>query len=251
MKKLLLLSCLLITLLSCEDSKKASVKSNSKNKVYTLDKNNNSHSIKSTPEEKVISVVPSKKLEKKKYPKITQENAVAFLTEYGANNPETKVRISTIHGDIEIQLFKDTPLHRANFIYLVKQGYFNDTFFHRAVPNFIIQGGNSDTKSTPKKRRAIGSKYFLPYENSSNRIHKYGTVSGAKEYRDNPDKMSAPFEFFIFLGPLKSTSHLNGNYTIFGKVTNGMDIVEKIADLPADKRDWPLVNLYIKAQVIQ
>src|SRR5690606_10527429 len=64
------------------------------------------------------------------YPKITNENVVSFLTEYGKNNPETKVQISTPLGDIEIELYKDTPLHRANFIYLVKQGYFNETFFH-------------------------------------------------------------------------------------------------------------------------
>ena len=78
------------------------------------------------------------------YPKITQKNVVDFLTEYGKKNPETKVKISTRLGDIVIDLYEDTPLHRANFIYLVKQGYFNETFFHRIVPDFIIQGGNSD-----------------------------------------------------------------------------------------------------------
>src|SRR5690606_893409 len=98
------------------------------------------------------------------YPEITNENVVSFLTEYGKKNLETKVLITSSFGEIEIELYKDTPLHRANFIYLVKQKYFDDTFFHRVVPDFIIQGGNSDIVSTPRKRNALGNKYLLPAE---------------------------------------------------------------------------------------
>jgi len=185
------------------------------------------------------------------YPQITQENVVSFFTQYGKDNPETKVLVSTQHGDILIELYKDTPLHRANFIFLVKQKYFNNTFFHRIVPNFIIQGGNSDTPPTNKKRRVIGKDYLLPAELDNGRAHTYGTVSGAKEYRENPDKQSAPFEFFIFLGPKSSTGHLNDNYTIFGKVIQGMDVVETIANLPSDEGDWPQQNVYITAEVVE
>lgn len=244
MKKLLLISCLLITHLSCEDTKKGSVNSQSKTTIETKGDGIKKDSIITTLKEE-------KKSNKNKYPKITQENVVNFLTEYGTNNPETKVRISTIHGTIDIQLFKDTPLHRANFIYLVKQQYFDDTFFHRVAPNFIIQAGNSDHKSTSQKRKALSSKYRLPAELNSGRTHKYGTVSGAKEYRKNPDKMTAPYEFFIFIGPKNSANHLNGDYTIFGKVTKGMDVVETIANLPADKQEWPLDNVYINAEIIE
>jgi len=175
---------------------------------------------------------------------------VEFLTEYGEANPETKVRINTRLGQIDIALYEDTPLHRANFIYLIKQDYFDDTFFHRIVPDFIIQGGNSDNASTNKKRYAIGEDYLIPAE-INNRNHTYGSVSGAKEYRANPDKQSMPFEFFIFLGPQSSTSHLNGNYTVFGKVTSGMDVVEKIANLPADEGEWPQQNVVIEAEVLE
>lgn len=185
------------------------------------------------------------------YPKITNENVVSFLTDYGAKNPETKVLISTRFGDIEIELYKDTPLHRANFIYLVKQQYFDQTFFHRVVPNFIIQAGNSDLTSTQKKRANLGKDYLLPAEIVSGRVHQYGTVSGAKEYRENPDNRTAPYEFFIFLGPPSSTSHLNGKYTIFGKVTRGMDVVEEISKVKADDGDWPLNNIYITAKVLE
>ena len=173
--------------------------------------------------------------------KITNENAIAFLTDYGNKNPETKVKISTRLGE--------TPLHRANFIYLVKQDYFNETFFHRVVPNFIIQGGNSDLPATNKKRYILGADYLLPAE--IKHPHVYGTLSGAKEYRENPDKKSHPYEFFIFLGKPVSKRHLDGSYTVFGKVTKGMKIVEKIANLAADTGDWPLQNVYISAEIIK
>ena len=228
-----------LLLSSCEDKKKASeVK-----KVNEIAKDS------VTIEKKDLKGVHSE--ETKKYPKITNDNVVEFLTNYGIENPETKVRVTTQQGNIDLQLFKDTPLHRANFIYLVKQKYFDGNFFHRVVPKFIIQAGNSDLRLTPKKRAAIGHDYLLPAELDNKRKHTYGTISGAKEYRKNPDKKSAPFEFFIFLGPQTSTGHLNGSYTIFGKVTSGMDVVEKIAILPSDEGDWPLQNVYITAHILE
>lgn len=186
---------------------------------------------------------------REKLPVLTQDNVVELLTEFGKQNLQNKVRIKTRFGEISIELFDETPLHRANFIYLIQQGYFTDTFFHRIVPNFIIQGGNSDLRSTPKKRKSIGPNYLLPAEINSNRIHTYGTLSGAKEYRENPDKLSAPYEFFIFCGPDISGRHLNGNYTIFGQVTQGMDVVETIANLPADAGEWPKSNVYIEVSI--
>lgn len=221
-----------IIILSCEDTKNA---------------------------KQVSSEVPTKKIEKDSIgkktqttpaiQKITNENVVEFLTTYGKNNLETKVKISTRLGAIDIQLFNDTPLHRANFIYLVKQGYFNETFFHRVVPKFIIQGGNSDLPGTNKKRYELGKDYLLPAE--IKHPHVYGSITGAKEYRENPDKKSHPYEFFIFLGKPVAKRHLDGSYTVFGKVTNGMEVVEKIANLDSDTGEWPLQNVYINAKVIK
>lgn len=218
------------------------------------DKKKTTETVVETKTKKEVEVEDETKVEKDKkndYPKITNENVVEFLTEYGKINPETKVLITSRYGDIVIELYKDTPLHRANFIYLVKQKYFDETFFHRVVPNFIIQGGNSDLVSTPRKRAAIGNEYLLPAEIIPGRIHQYGTVSGAKEYRENPDHRTAPYEFFIFHGPKSSTSHLNGKYTIFGNVIKGMDVVEKISNVKADDGDWPLENIYISAKVVE
>ncbi len=226
---------------SCEDNKKRSEVKVDPAKEVVIDSNK----IKDLSEEKIKEATNS-------YPKITGDNMVEFLTKYGEKNPETKVLISTQYGDIEVELYKDTPLHRANFIYLAKQKYFDGTFFHRVVPNFIIQGGNSDLRSTPKKRAEIGKDYLLPAELDQGRKHRYGSISGAKEYRKNPDKKTAPFEFFIFLGPQSSTSHLNGSYTVFAKVTKGMEVVEKIATLKTGTSDdWPLENVYIEVKVIE
>ncbi len=223
---------------SCEDKKKAS-ETEIENKIET------------EIEPNIKDETEVEKKDTSNYPEITNENVVSFLTEYGKKNPETKVLITSSFGDIEIELYKDTPLHRANFIYLVKQHYFDETFFHRVVPNFIIQAGNSDLTSTQKKRAKLGKEYLLPAEIIPGRNHEYGSVSGAKEYRDNPDNRTAPYEFFIFLGPKSSTTHLNGKYTIFGKVIKGMDVVEEISKVKADDGDWPLNNIYITAKVIQ
>lgn len=230
-----LISALIIT--GCEDKKKASAVQ----KNISSEKNVDTTVVDSV--EKKISAV------KNTYPEITNDNVVQFLTDYGKNNPETKVKLTTNHGNIMIELFKDTPLHRANFIYLVKQGYFDNTYFHRIVPNFIIQGGNADEVSVPRKRTKIGADYLIPSELVHS--HTYGTVSGAKEYRENPNKKTFPFEFFIFLGPQTSTRHLEGNYTVFGKVIEGMNVVEQISNLPADKAQWPKQNVFMTAEVVE
>lgn len=243
-----LLISLILTILftvACEDNKKQSAEktgafTNINAKTDSLDASRN------TPKADTLSEPSTYK-----YPKLTSDNVVEFLTKYGEENPETRVEIVTNHGNIEIELFNDAPLHRANFIYLVKQNYFYGSFFHRVVPNFIIQGGNSDNITTAKNRTRIGKDYLLPSELENGRIHAYGTISGAKEYRENPDKRSAPFEFFIFLGPKSSTAHLNGNYTVFGQVLKGMDVVEKIANLPSDDGDWPLQNVYIETRILK
>src|SRR5690606_2495092 len=168
---------------SCEDKKKATDPDSYRDENEI--KNENEIDTSTTLSNRVDVISETEKTID--YPKITNENVVSFLTEYGKKNPETKVLITSRFGNIEIELYKDTPLHRANFIYLVKNNYFDETFFHRVVPNFIIQAGNSDLVSTNRKRAKLGDDYLLPAEIIPGRLHGYGTVSGAKEYRENPD----------------------------------------------------------------
>ena len=128
--------------------------------------------------------------------KLNDENAIPFLFEYGKKNKENKVRITTGYGSIDIELFNDTPYHRANFIYLIKNKYFQGEYFHRVVKDFIIQGGNSDNISTSKKRRKIG-RYLLPPDTKKGYKHHRGILSMPSSEIENPYKLASPYEFFI------------------------------------------------------
>ncbi|WP_373055967.1 peptidylprolyl isomerase [Zunongwangia sp. H14] len=182
------------------------------------------------------------------YP-IPQEKLIPFLTEYGKKNPENRVRIKTSFGDIEVRLFNDTPLHRANFIMLVKKGYFDDTYFHRVAPGFVIQGGNSDNKSTYEMRRDIGN-YLIPNEFDAGHKHTYGAFSAAKYSEQNVSKASSPFEFFIVMDK-GGAPHLNNEHTVFGEVTSGMEVAEKISQVKTGQSEWPIDNVYMDVEIIE
>ncbi len=178
----------------------------------------------------------------------SQEVLKPFLTEYGKNNPETRVRIKTRFGDIELELYKDTPLHRANFILLVKQDYFNETMMHRVAKGFVVQGGNSDGYETPKKRLRIGN-YLIPNEAKPKYSHVRGAFSAAKYTNQNVSQASSPFEFFIVV-PSKGAHHLDGKHTVFGRVTKGMDVVDEINKVEVDENEWPKKNIYIDMELM-
>ena len=175
---------------------------------------------------------------------VTDKNVMEFLVDYGKKNTENTLRIITDYGSIDILLFKNTKFHRANFVYLAKKKYFNNTQFYRVISNFVIQGGNSDDRITLKKRQAIG-KYLLPNDYDKGYKHDRGMLSMPSKNIENPYKKASPFEFFI-VQQQGGAHHLDGDYTIFGKVINGMDVVDTIADVPTDSSDWPLQNVFIK-----
>ena len=176
--------------------------------------------------------------------KLSDKNVMEFFLEYNKYNKENKVRIYTDFGNIEIELFKETKFHRSNFIYLTKKNYFKDTQFYRVINNFVIQAGNSDNRKISQKRKKIG-RYLLPNDLDKGYSHERGMVSMPSSLIDNPYKMASPFEFFIVQSK-SGAHHLDGNYTVFGKVTSGMDTVDKIASAATDNLDWPLQNIYIK-----
>ena len=179
---------------------------------------------------------------------LNAETAIPFLKAYGEKHPENKVRIETPLGSFDILLFKNTPYHRANFIFLTKQEYFNNTYFHRVVPDFIIQGGNSDNADTGQKRRKIG-KYLLPPDTRKGHKHHRGVISMPSSEIENPHKLASPYEFFI-VHQSPGAYHLDGSYTVFGKVIRGMEVVDAINALPTDKREWPLTNMRMRITVL-
>lgn len=180
----------------------------------------------------------------REFPLLTDQNAMEFFLEYDKIHKENKVRITTDFGDIEVLLFDKTKFHRSNFIFLTKQGYFDNTQFYRIVNNFIIQAGNSDEKEIRAKRIKIG-KYLLPPDTKRGYKHHRGVVSMPSSEIKNPYKLASPYEFFIVQSPT-GAYHLDGDYTIFGKVTKGMNVVDEIAKQKADGRGWPDHNILIR-----
>ena len=215
--------------------------------------NSKNSKIESTSQKNQVEVnqevkISSEKSIKKEF-RLTDDNVIDFLFDYEKNNKENHIRIYTSFGEIDILLYNNTPYHRSNFIYLTKKKYFEGTQFYRVINDFVIQAGNSDNIKVSEKRREIG-KYLLPNDFNKGHIHKRGVVSMPSSSVDNPYKMASPFEFFI-VQKKDGAHHLNGNYTVFGEVIDGMETVDRIANLATDNRDWPLNNVYInKVEII-
>lgn len=180
--------------------------------------------------------------------KLTEENAIEFFFEYQQNLEVDKVKITTRFGSFVVQLYDNVPYHKANFIYLTRKGYFKDTQFHRVVKDFIIQGGNSDDIKTGKKRSKIG-RYLLPPDTRKGHKHHRGTISMPSSEINNPHMLASPFEFFIVVTD-PGSYHLDGEFTPFGRVIEGMDVVDKINSQPIGKGDWPVQNTYIQDAVV-
>jgi len=205
---------------------------------------------KNTTKVKVLEKKQLKKVEPKEEKRIylDDKNAIPFFYEYAKKNKENKVRIITKFGNIDILLYDNTPYHRANFVYLTKLKYFDGTMFHRVVPNFIIQGGNSDSRKKMKKRHEIG-RYLLPPDTKKGHSHHRGVVSVPSSEINNPHKLASPYEFFI-VQQSPGAYHLDGHYTAFGEVIDGMEVVDQINQLKIDNREMPISNVYMKTQIL-
>lgn len=199
------------------------------------------------PQKKVQTVKEEKVQDT--FPYLDDKNAIPFLFQYEKQLTTKRVQLDTRFGAIVIDLFEDTPYHRANFIYLTERGYFNGTTFHRVVPGFIIQGGNSDSPKTALRRRNIG-RYLLPNDLRNDHKHHRGVVSMPSSAIDNPYKLASPYEFFI-VQQMGGAYHLDGNYTPFGRVVEGMSVVDSINRQAVDKREAPRQNIYIEASIIK
>lgn len=182
-----------------------------------------------------------------------------------------KVVIETEYGKIVIALYENTPKHRDNMLKLVKQKFYDSTLFHRVIPNFVIQGGDPDSK-TAEAGKALGDGdvgYRVPAEINMADFHQRGAVGMARD--NNPGKASSGCQFYIVVGKKYTdeelnkisertgrkftpqqrniyktkggTPHLDGNYTVFGVVEEGMDVVDKIAAEARDERDRPNKNI--------
>ena len=181
---------------------------------------------------------------------------LSMLSENQAQS--TKVKIKTTMGDITLVLFDDTPIHRDNFIKLAKEKFYDGILFHRVIPQFMIQGGDPTTRAANPAPQ-LGT---IPAEFRPNRWHKKGALAAART--DNPEKASSGSQFYIVVGKpwslaelesfekqgpnpkmpphpkfteeqkkvystIGGTPHLDYTYTVYGEVTEGLDVVEKIS----------------------
>ncbi|NER14090.1 peptidylprolyl isomerase [Leptobacterium flavescens] len=226
---------LLIFLIGCNQQKQQNSKSATENNTEN-------------PNEKQADSIPEEKEEEPF--RLTEDNAIPFFFEYEKEHKEDRVRVTTNQGSFVIKLFENTPYHRANFIYLAEKDYFSGTYFHRVVKDFIIQGGNSDNRATGKKRKEIG-RYLLPPDTRKGHKHHRGTVSMPSSEINNPHLLASPFEFFIVV-TRPGSYHLDGKYTAFGRVVEGMDIVDKINSVATGSDEWPLQNVVIeKVEIVK
>ncbi len=190
------------------------------------------------------------------------------------------VLIQTSMGDMIVRLSDSTPLHRDNFLKLVKQKYYDGVIFHRVINNFMIQAGDPNSKNAPTGK-ALGNGgpgYTVPAEFSQTLFHKKGVIAAAREGDQvNPLKASSGSQFYITQGrkfsdagldsvetyrlnrkipaeqravykTLGGTPHLDQGYTVFGEVVSGLEVIDKIAAVPTSKaadRDRPLEDVVI------
>ncbi len=146
---------------------------------------------------------------------------------------EQQAIIHTTLGDITLKLFPEVaPNHVNNFIELAKKGFYNGTTFHRVVPKFVIQGGDPTTKSPDRSRHGMGGPGYQIKAEFNKKPHRRGTLSMARS--GHPD--SAGSQFFICVADVP---FLDGQYTVFGEVLKGMEVVDKIVSQPRDGNDNP------------
>lgn len=163
------------------------------------------------------------------------------------NIPGPVVEIATNLGNIKIKLFNDTPLHRDNFLKLVKDGFYEGLLFHRVINNFMVQAGDPESRNAVAGERlgAGNPGYTVEAEILPTHSHRYGALAAARTADFvNPERRSSGSQFYI-VSNKNGTPHLDGAYTVFGQVIEGMDTIEKIQNVETDRYDRPVDDVEI------
>lgn len=185
-----------------------------------------------------------------------------------------RVVIETDSGNIVLALYDNTPLHRDNMLQLIREKFYDSTIFHRCIPEFVIQGGDPESKKAlPGQMLGNGDLgYKIPAEINDSNFHHRGALAMARN--NNPEKASSACQFYIVSGKMVTETELDaisqrtgrqfseaqktiyktqggipfldGNYTVFGEVVSGMDVVDKIINMPRDRADRPFTDVRMK-----
>jgi peptidyl-prolyl cis-trans isomerase B (cyclophilin B) len=228
-------------------------------------------------------------------PKNSSESATAAPVQEVAKpdpQPETKqimntrIKVTTSLGVMVVELYDETPLHRDNFIKLVKEGFYNDLLFHRCIKGFMAQGGDPDSRgAAPAKALGMGGPgYTVPAEFNANFVHKKGALAAARQGDQmNPKRASSGSQFYIVQGQqlndnqitqfesraamkmpgfkytdaqrqvyktIGGTAMLDMDYTVFGEVVEGLDVLDKILAQPTKPGDRPVTDITMKMEFL-
>ena len=160
---------------------------------------------------------------------------------------EPEFDIVTTHGTMRIKLYNKTPKHRDNFKKLVAEKYYDDIRFHRVIEGFMIQAGDPFSRDTSMIDMwgQGGPDYTVPAEFVNEYWHKKGALAAARKGdMANPKKASSGSQFYI-VHDENACLHLDGQYSIFGEVVDGLDVIDKIAAVPVDRMDRPYEDVKI------
>ena len=214
--------------------------------------------------------------------KVADKNIATEPKEEETKEKTTMVIISTDLGEMKVVLYNETPLHKENFIKLAKEGYFDGCLFHRVIDGFMIQGGDPDSK-TAKPGQMLGQGgpgYTIPAEFKQELIHKKGALAAARMADQvNPQKASSGSQFYIAQGKSYTENELNMlssrmgkafnkqqmeayttvggvpfldyEYTVFGEVVEGLEVIDKIAAVEKDRRDRPVQDIKMTIKVVE
>ena len=210
---------------------------------------------------------------KKAFLLILLVNVLITASLFSQEDKQVKIVISTNFGDMTAILYNETPLHRDNFVKLVKEGWYEGSPFHRVIRNFMIQcGQNADGQLDPG--------YTVPAEFVDGKYHKYGALAAArKPDQVNPELASSGSQFYIVQGQVATfesldnfsrrsgvtytndqietyttvggSPHLDGGYTVFGEVIEGFEVIDKIASVKTDNASKPIEPVVMSVRIIE
>ena len=203
---------------------------------------------------------------------ITLSLNISAMAQAKKTDKKIKFVIHTEYGDMKGVLYNETPKHRDNFVKITKDGTLNGTLFHRVIKDFMIQGGDPDSKNAhPGQPLGSGDLgYTIPAEFNSALIHKKGALAAART--ENPEKASSGCQFYIVQGKkydpsqlaekytpkqkeiyktIGGTPFLDGGYTVFGEITEGLDVIDKIAAVQCDQNNRPQKDIKMTVKIVE
>ena len=160
---------------------------------------------------------------------------------------EPEFEMVTSHGTMKLRLYSKTPLHRDNFVKLAKEGYYDGLRFHRVIDGFMIQGGDPFSRDTAMINSwgTGGPNYTIPAEFVGEYHHKKGAIAAARKGdMANPKRASSGSQFYIVQDE-EGCGHLDGQYTVYGEVFDGIEVIDRIAATPTDHYNRPYDDVMI------